>query len=113
MLDELKKLESNGKIINIGLIGAGYMGVGIALQISKTPGMRLSFIADLDTNAIEKAKRAYGDDSVLTSTNPDKILEDISIPLDVLVESTNSIGAAARYCIKAIRRKSHVVIDEC
>lgn len=110
MLEELQKLEKRGQTIHVGLIGAGAMGVGIAWQIGRTPGMRLSFIADIDRSAAEKARAASGQASVPILTDPDQALADQKLQLDVLVEATNTIGHAARFCIKAIERKVHVVL---
>jgi len=109
MLKELRYREQIGEPIQVGLIGAGAMGVGIALQIKKTPGMELSFIADLNQDANLHAQKVYGK-SVPLYTNADEALDNSEIPLDVLVESTNSIAAATRYCLKAIQRKSHIVL---
>jgi len=109
MLKELQYREKNGQPIQVGLIGAGAMGLGIAWQIARTPGMRLSFIADLNLNAALKAQSVYGK-STRIFENADAALNDPSVPLDVLVESTNSIGSAARYCLQAISRKAHVVL---
>lgn len=109
MLKELKHREKTGKPIQVGLIGAGAMGIGIAWQIARTPGMVLSFIADINPEAAQKAQAAYGKPTQLF-TNADQALEDTKVPLDVLVESTNTISAAARYCLKAIQRKAHVVL---
>lgn len=110
MLEELKKREAEGRYIHVGLAGAGAMGLGIAWQIGKTPGMRLSFVTDLNLEAAEKAKQIYGRDGCVVSTDTLATLRDKNIPLDVFVESTNSIGAAAEYCLAAIDRKSHVVL---
>ncbi|MFN3234290.1 MAG: homoserine dehydrogenase [Gammaproteobacteria bacterium] len=109
MLAELQYREKSGAPIQVGLIGAGAMGLGIAWQIARTPGMELSFVADLNIKAAEKAQEVYGK-PVKLFTNADEALEDSSVKLDVLVESSNSIGAATRYCLKAIQRKAHVVL---
>ena len=109
MLNELKYREKNGTPIQVGLIGAGAMGLGIAWQIGKTPGMELSFIADSNIQAAEKAQSVYKKNTRLFD-NAVQALDDPNIPLDVLVESTNSIEAAANYCLKAIARKAHVVL---
>lgn len=109
MLTELRKREKAGQPIQVGLIGAGAMGLGIAWQIARTPGMQLSFIADISKEAAEKAQKAYGS-PVPIFTHVDQVLEDASVPLDVLVEASNTIGPAARYCLKAIARKAHVVL---
>lgn len=109
MLRELKYREKIKEPIQVGLIGAGAMGIGIAWQIARTPGMELSFIADLNPAAAEKAQAAYGK-PVKLFKQADQALEDPHVRLDVLVEATNSISAAARYCLKAIHRKAHVVL---
>ena len=65
MLEELKKREAEGRFIHVGLAGAGAMGLGIAWQIGKTPGMRLSFVTDLNQAAAQKAKEVYGKECVV------------------------------------------------
>lgn len=51
----LKEWEAQGKEINIGLIGAGRMGTGLAAVLSKIPAMKLQFVVDL---MIERAADA-------------------------------------------------------
>ncbi len=109
MFQDLKQREKAGQPIQVGLIGAGAMGLGIALQIKKTPGMELSFIADINLQAAEKAMSLYGK-TVPLYENAEIALRDPKLKLDVLVESTNAVGLAARYCLQAIARKAHVVL---
>jgi predicted homoserine dehydrogenase-like protein len=55
----LKKLQSEGKSIKVGMIGSGFMGRGIALQICRfTPGMELVAISN---RTVSKAEQAYKD----------------------------------------------------
>lgn len=109
MLQELKLREKEGRIINVGLIGSGAMGLGIAHQIGKTPGMRLSFIADKVEAAAKRGAEVYGK-PVKVLTDGMSALKDPSIPCDVYVEATNSIIAAYDYCMAAIERKAHCVL---
>lgn len=109
MLSELKHREKIGEPIRVGLIGAGAMGKGIVWQINKTPGMALQFIADINIEEAKKAQAIYGK-PVRLYTNADQALEDTHVTLDVLVEASNSISTAARYCLKAIRHKAHVIL---
>lgn len=109
MLKELKQREAEGNFINVGLVGLGAMGKGIAFQIAKTPGMRLSFIADHDPKALAKAGEVYKQPTHLT-LDAKAALQDEKIPCDVLVEATNSIIAAYDYCQLAIARKAHCVL---
>jgi len=109
MLQELKQLEKEGRPIQIGLIGLGAMGLGIAYQVGKTPGMRLSFIADSNPAALRKGEEVYGKE-VHKTTDGMAALKDERIPCDVFVEATNSIIAAYDYCAAAIERKAHCVL---
>ena len=109
MLNELKQREKEGRIINVGLVGLGAMGCGIAYQIGKTPGMRLSFVADRDIKAAEKGQKVYGKPTLVT-TDCEAALKDEKVPCDVFVEATNSIIAAYDYCQLAIQRKAHCVL---
>ncbi len=109
MLNELKQREKDGNVINVGLIGAGAMGLGIAYQIGKTPGMRLSFVADFDIKAAEKAQQVYGKATHVT-TDGMAALRNEKIKCDVFVEATNSIIGAYDYCIAAMERKAHCVL---
>jgi predicted homoserine dehydrogenase-like protein len=109
MLQELKRREKEGRPINVGLTGLGSMGLGVAYQIGRTPGMRLSFVADCNEAAAKKGAEVYGKptnilkDTIAALNNP-------SIPCDVLVEATNSIVAAHDYCMAAIQRNAHCVL---
>ncbi len=109
MLQELKQREKEGRPINVGLIGLGAMGLGIAYQIGKTPGMRLSFVADFNEEAAKKGAEVYGKPTKILKDGM-AALKDPSIPCDVFVEATNSIIAAYDYCMAAIERKAHCVL---
>jgi predicted homoserine dehydrogenase-like protein len=109
MLNELKLRELENRPIQVGLVGLGAMGLGIAYQIGKTPGMRLSFVADLSEAAAQKGADIYGKPTRVV-TDALGALRDEKIPCDVLVEATNSIVAAYDYCQAAIERKAHCVL---
>src|ERR1700691_202468 len=60
----LERRESENKPIRIGLVGAGYMGRGIALELlTPIPGMRLVAIGN---RTLEEARRAYREAGVDT-----------------------------------------------
>ena len=109
MLQELKQREKDGNFINVGLIGCGAMGLGIAYQIGKTPGMRLSFVADFNEAAAKQAEEVYGKTTKVLKDGM-AALKDEKIKCDVFVEATNSIIAAYEYCQVAIQRKAHCVL---
>ncbi len=85
------------------------MGLAITFQLSITPGMRLTFVADRDISCAQKAAEVYGK-PVHVTTDCIAALEDEKIRCDVLVEATNSIVDAYDYCMAAIARKAHCVL---
>lgn len=100
------------------------MGVGIAWQIRRTPGMELVVATDLDSVALEKTAQAYGGPSqnwaadqplpssggLLLSRDPFYLRQRPELKLDVLVEATNTIGFAGKACFDAIEAGMHVVL---
>jgi predicted homoserine dehydrogenase-like protein len=109
MLEDLKQLEANCSPIHVGIVGLGSMGLAIAYQISITPGMRLTFLADKNIIQAQKAAEIYGKPVHVTS-DCIAALNDEQIVCDVLVEATNSIVDAYDYCMAAIDRKVHCVL---
>ena len=84
----LKKREDEGRPIQVGIIGAGYMGRGMALQIEKSiPGMR---VAALYNRTADTAKFA---------------LEQCGIDNATYVETTKDAESA-------IARGNHVYCDD-
>lgn len=122
MLSLLKARDAADDPIRVALAGAGAMGVGIAWQIGRTPGMRLVEVVDLDLASAERAAQAHGGPwrrasegptppgAVRVGTAP-SLLSDVAGPeADVLVEATNTIGFAGRLCEAAIEAEQHVVL---
>lgn len=127
MLEELKQREADGRPIRVGLIGAGAMGMGIALQVGRTPGMEIVFIGDIDLEAaneavlksgrkaigVERPGKICGDPErgcIYVTDDPVSLMGNEKMGLDALVEASNTIGPAARYCFAAIERGADVVL---
>lgn len=128
MLEELRQRELERRPIKVGLIGAGAMGIGIAWQVNRTPGMKLVFVGDIDISAASEAaisagldvrdtkeqqaiSEAPGDGEVLVTGDPLDLIERLGGQhLDVIVEASNTIGPAARYCLAAIDKGYDVVL---
>ena len=128
MLKELQRREAEGTPIKVGLIGAGAMGAGIAWQVNRTPGMEIVFIGDIDLGAAHTGAEIsghnalqiedpnaepepIGDNEIFITDDPLALLRgDNKLAIDVLVESSNTVGPAARYCFAAIERGIHVVL---
>lgn len=125
----LEKLEKEGKPIRVGMVGAGFMAQGVALQIIRyTKGMRLVAIAN---RHVDKATSAYTKAGVLAKdisdaktlsvfdgsikkgkfiVTDDPFLLADSKNIDVILEVTGTIEYAARVVVRAIKNKKHVIL---
>ncbi len=123
----LQKREDNNDPVRVAIIGAGYMGRGIAHQFLARPvGMRL---AGVFNRTIAEAERAYTeagiDDILRASTQP--VLDDAvsalrpvvtddwrllceSDDVDVVLEATGEVDFGAEVAMKAIEHGKHVVL---
>lgn len=103
------------------------MGTGVALQISRVPGMEVVFVSDISPEALERGVKATGkkarpvedphhvpakgDDEVYAVHDTLAFLEaDHGIRIDAIVECTNTIAVAGQFCLAAIARKAHVIL---
>lgn len=101
----LRHLENAGNPLRIGLCGAGAMGRGIAAAIRRTPGMALAWVADL---VAERAAHAAAlGEAPVHGTCPHPLLD--AHPVDVFVEASTAVHAAARYASHAIASGAHIV----
>src|SRR5580700_7953736 len=123
----LREREETGNPIRVGMVGAGATGRAIALQLgTPAPGIRLVAIANRTPEHGERAFREAGitawrragsareaeaaiagglpvltdDPSALTACNG----------IDVLIEVTGTIGAAADVVLEAFDYGKHVVL---
>ncbi|MEP6737996.1 MAG: Gfo/Idh/MocA family oxidoreductase [Chryseolinea sp.] len=123
----LAKRQAENNPVRVALIGAGFMGRGIVLQIvNSVPGMELVAIYNRTT---EGAKRAYREAGIedFEIVNTQSALEDrvakgkYSITedpfvickaenIDVVVEVTGAVEFSSRVVFEAIKYKKHVVI---
>jgi predicted homoserine dehydrogenase-like protein len=125
MYQALEERDRSAEPIRVALVGAGSMGVGIAWQIGHTPGMRLVAVTDIDLPAARRAADAHGGASAVVGPGdrlppPGTVLVSRApfyldaprpeLGIDVVVESTNTIGFAARVCRSAIDAGMHVVL---
>ena len=123
----LEKREREGKPIRVGLIGAGYMGRGIALQfLTPLVGMRLVAVANLTLPDAERAYVQAGIDSVKIvgtvaqlesaidrgqfAITENAVLLCEAGNIDVVIEATGEIEFGAHVVLKAIENGKHVVL---
>jgi predicted homoserine dehydrogenase-like protein len=119
--------ERDGRPIRVAMIGAGFMGRGIALQIHGfTAGMELVAVGN---RSLEGARRALveagaGEPAVVESVGElderivrgvPSITEDCSLlaraeGVDALIEVTGAVEFAAHHVLAAIENGKHVVL---
>ena len=123
----LREREANGTPIRVGMVGAGATGRAIALQLgTPVPGMRLVAIANRTLAHGERAFREAGitewrraesareaeaaiDRGVPVLTNDPSVLTTCDA-IDILVEVTGTIAAAAHVVLEAFEHGKHVVL---
>ena len=122
----LKQREVENNPIRVGMVGAGFMGRGVALQLLNiVPGMELVAISNRKIEgAIRAYKEAQHDDvcHVDSKTQLDdninkgvhSVTEDAMIlcqaeNIDVILEVTGAIEFGAQVAIEAIRNGKHFV----
>jgi predicted homoserine dehydrogenase-like protein len=123
----LEEREREGDPIRVGMVGAGFMGRGIALQmLTAVRGMRLVAIANRHLDA---ARRAYAEagvdeiEAVETVADFDRVVgrkrfaitEDPALicssdAVDAVIEVTGAVDYGARVALAAIDHGKHVVL---
>jgi predicted homoserine dehydrogenase-like protein len=123
----LSKRHEERKPIRVGMVGAGFMGRGIALQICQyVKGMRLVAIAN---RHLAEAERAYREAGIETACQVQTIaqLEDAiagggyaitedamllcqAHQIDAIIEVTGTVEFAAQVVMKGIEHKKHVIM---
>ncbi len=123
----LGRREREGRPIRVGLVGAGYMGRGIALEIlTPVVGMRLVAIGN---RTLAEAARAYRDAGVddvhlvdsLAQLNSaiasqqfvvtdDPLLLCRAEGIDAIVECTGEVEFGARVAMEAMEHGKHVIL---
>ncbi|HEB86959.1 MAG TPA: NAD(P)-dependent oxidoreductase [Gammaproteobacteria bacterium] len=123
----LEELERQNRPIRVAMIGAGYMGRGLALQIVRyTRGMQLVAIANRTVSAAEKAYRQAGVESVLTVDSPLELEDAIrkgqcavtddaqmvcrAEGVDAIIEVTGEIEFGVHVVMTAIEHGKHIVL---
>ena len=123
----LRKLEASGSPIRVGMVGAGATGRAIALQLgTPVPGMRLVAIANRTPKHAERAYREAGFPHPVLVDSPREAEKEIArgVPviatdptvltacdaIDIVLEVTGTVEAAAAVVLDAFEHRKHVVI---
>ncbi|MFZ5782560.1 MAG: NAD(P)H-dependent oxidoreductase [Pseudomonadota bacterium] len=121
----LAERAATGRPIRVGMVGAGFMGRGIALQMAGVAGIELVAIANRHLEGAQEAyalagqqPRRVGDGRALSAAiraGVPAITEDwhllcTSADIDVILEVTGAIEYAAAVVCAAIAARKHAVL---
>ncbi|HID61178.1 MAG TPA: NAD(P)-dependent oxidoreductase, partial [Anaerolineae bacterium] len=123
----LEKRHREGNPIRVAMVGAGYMGRGIALQIiTATPGMRLVALSNRTLSEAERAYRQADVESVRAVETVAQLEEAIAQGqyaitddamllcqaegIDAVIEVTGTIEFGAHVALKAIEHGKQVIL---
>ena len=123
----LGKRHEEGNPIRVGLVGAGFIGYSVALQIVKhVKGMRLVAISNRTLERAEKAFREAGVNEIETVETPGQLEESIAKGrsaitedyqvlckaggIDVIIEATSDVEFTAHVALNAIQNNKHIVV---
>lgn len=123
----LEKRQKEKNPIRVGMIGAGFMGRGIALQIvNAVPGMDLVAIANRSIASAVRAYREAGVDDVAfvdslaqlekaisdgcPAVTEDAVLLCQAGMIDAIIEVTGTVEFGVHVVLKAIEHGKHVVL---
>lgn len=123
----LRKRHEENNPIKVGMIGAGFMGRGIANQICNyVPGMILVAIANRSVDGARKAYLESGVEDISYSDNKGTLEDNIrkgkytvtenadllgeAEGIDAIIEVTGTVEFAAHRILNAIRHKKHVIM---
>lgn len=124
---ELQRRERAGDPVRVGIVGAGYMGRGIARRLLRPlPGMRLAAVANRTlSNAVRSYEEAGAEPPRVCDTPVDleravesgtpAVTESPEVlcgagSIDVVVEATGEVEFGARVALEAIGAGKHVVL---
>ena len=121
----LEAREREGRPVRVGMVGAGFMGRGVAAQIARTPGMELVAVSNRHLEGAERAYREAGITDlrvVEDAGGVDKaavdgvaaVTEDAAAlcaaeAVDVVCDVTGAVEFGARVTLDAFAHRKHVV----
>ncbi|URT70654.1 NAD(P)H-dependent oxidoreductase [Cytobacillus firmus] len=110
---QLLTRERENAPIRVGVIGAGQMGFGMITQISRIPGMIVTGVCDVNTEAARKAADYYNSQSkkrnpVLVTNDYREVIQ--SRDVEVVVDATGVPEVGANISLEALRSKKHLVL---
>ncbi len=123
----LKQREADNNPIRVAMVGAGFMGRGIALQmLNVVPGMELVAIYNRSIDGAIRAYKEAGCEDAVEVDSLEKLEDAISKgkyavtqdemlvcqaeQIDVVIEVTGTIELGAKVALEAIKHGKHIVV---
>ncbi len=123
----LERRQQEGNPIRVGMVGAGYLGRGITLQIEKyVKGMSLVAVSNRTLSKAERAYREAGAETVKSVETVAQLEEAIAQSqyaitddamllceaqgIDAIIEVTGEVDFGVHVAMKAIENKKHVIL---
>ena len=127
LAERLAERQNSGNPVRIGLVGAGKFGTMFLAQARTTVGLQPAVVVDLDRSRASSALARVGwpSEQVVPATTAGElsdaasrgqvgVTDDVSAAIasgiDVLVESTGDVSAAAGHAVAAFEAGVHVVM---
>ena len=117
--------EREGRPVRVGMVGAGFMGRGVAAQIARTPGMELVAVSNRHLSGAERACREAGAAEVravdsaaaldraaadgIPAVTEDPSLLCAASSVDVVCDVTGAVDFGAQVTLDAFEHGKHVV----
>jgi predicted homoserine dehydrogenase-like protein len=109
----LRRREADGRPLRVGLIGAGKFGSMYLSQIRRTPGVRLTAIADLDPARARSALANVGwsDAEIGTVAFLDDAMRLVARDdVEIVIDATGSPAAGIAHVLACCEHGKHVVM---
>ena len=123
----LQKLQKEGNPVRVGMVGAGFMGRGIALQIIKyVQGMELVAIANRHLDGAKRAFQEAGIENPVAAETQNHLESAVSDGryvvtedarmlcragnIDAIIEVTGTVELGAQVAMAAINNGKHMVL---
>jgi predicted homoserine dehydrogenase-like protein len=113
LFSKLQQRDAESKPLRVGLIGAGKFGSMYLSQVRRTPGVRLTAVADLRPDAARQSliKVGWRDDELervrFTEDSAQLIASDA---VEIVIDATGSPSAGIRHVLACCAQGKHVVM---
>lgn len=110
---KLVERERSGRPLRVGLIGAGKFGSMYLSQARRTPGVRLTAVADLDPQRAQQALRRVGwrdDEMQRIAFSDDSAGLIASDDVEIVIDATGAPAAGIAHVLACCEHGKHIVM---